>query len=166
MLEENKSFSILDYLEIAWRRKWLIISPFFVVIPVAIALCFLLPKIYKASTTILVIPQNIPDSFIRSTVTMNPSEYLNVISQQIMSRTRLKKVINEFALFSDSEKNIPIESLISMMRKNIEIDVQSNQQRGVSSFTLSYTGQHPRTVRLITNRLASLFIEENLRSNT
>ena len=166
MIEEKPIVSFIDYLEIAWRRKWLIILPFLVIIPISIALCFILPKIYRANTTILVIPQNVPDEFIRSIVTMNPSEYLNVVSQEIMSRTRLEKIINELSLFPDLVDTLPMETLIASMRENIEIDVQlgSNRRGGVSSFTISYIGKNPQAVMLTANRLSSLFIEENLKS--
>jgi len=164
MIEEEKSFSIVEYLEIAWRRKWFIITPFFLVIPIAVVLCFTLPKIYKASTTILVIPQNIPNDLVRSTVTMNPSEYLNVLSQEIMSRTRLEKIIHELSLFSNLKGKMLTEHMIGAMRSNIDIDVHTSQNRGVSSFTISYLGENPQQVAATTNRLASLFIDENLKS--
>jgi polysaccharide chain length determinant protein (PEP-CTERM system associated) len=163
-MEEEKTLTIIDYLEIAWRRKWLIIIPFLVIMPVAIAYCLKLPKIYKASTTVLVIPQKVPDSFIKSTVTMNPSEYLNVISQEIMSRTRLEKIIDELSLFPEQNKKVPIENLISIMRNNIDLDVHSSRSRSVSSFTISYQGKDPQAVMLTANRISSLFIEENLKS--
>jgi acyl-CoA dehydrogenase len=44
-----------------------------------------------------VLPQNVPDDFVKTTVTRNPSEYLNVLSQQIMSRTRLALIIKELS---------------------------------------------------------------------
>ncbi|MBW1855596.1 MAG: hypothetical protein JRJ00_13110, partial [Deltaproteobacteria bacterium] len=53
------------------------------------------------------------------------------------------------------------------MRKNIKIDVKASSSRrggGVSSFTITYTGESPQNVMLTANRLASLFIEENLKS--
>jgi polysaccharide chain length determinant protein (PEP-CTERM system associated) len=50
------------------------------------------------------------------------------------------------------------------MRANIEIDVHSSESRGVSSFTISYLDKDPQTVASTANRLASLFIEENLKS--
>ena len=164
MVEEEKSISVIDYLEIAWRRRWYIIIPFIVVMTITFTLCVMLPKIYKASTTILIIPQGVPDSFVKSTVTMNPSAYLNVISQEIMSRTHLEKVINELSLFPKMIEKTPMENLIASMRANIEIDVHSSESRGVSSFTISYLDKDPQTVASIANRLASLFIEENLKS--
>jgi len=111
-----------------------------------------------------VIPQNVPDAFVKSTVTMNPSEYLNVISQEIMSRTRLEKVIDELSLFPDLKDKIPIEDIIGSMRNNIELDVHNSRNREASSFTISYIGKDPQTVAPTANRLASLFIEENLKS--
>ncbi len=164
MPAENTTLNITDYLEIALRRKWLIILPILIVMPIAISLCFLLPKIYKATTTILVIPQKVPDAFIKSTVTMNPSDYLNVLSQQILSRTRLEKVINELSLSTDSAEKVPLDNMVARMRENIQIDIQTNRNKGVSSFTLSYLGSDPQTVMETTNRIASLFIEENLKS--
>jgi len=164
MVEEEKSVSVIDYLEIAWRRRWYIIIPFTLVMTITFTLCVTLPKIYKASTTILVIPQGVPDSFVKSTVTMNPSAYLNVISQEIMSRTRLEKVIHELSLFPEIINKVPMEKIIASMRANIEIDVHSNENRGVSSFTISYLDKDPQTVASTANRLASLFIEENLKS--
>ena len=162
---QNTNLSITDYLEIALRRKWAIILPFFIVMPIAIALCFLLPKVYKATTTILLIPQKVPDAFVKSTVTMNPSDYLNVISQQIMSRTRLEQVIKELQLFPQTVQVVPVENLVERMRNNIQVDVQTNRRNnGISSFTLSYLGSNPQRVMEATNRIASLFIEENLKS--
>jgi polysaccharide chain length determinant protein (PEP-CTERM system associated) len=161
----NTNLSITDYLEIALRRKWSIILPFFIVMPVAIALCFMLPKVYKATTTILVIPQKVPDAFVKSTVTMNPSDYLNVLSQQIMSRTRLEQVINELSLFPQTVQEVPVENLVEQMRNNIQVDIQTNRRtNGISSFTISYLGSDPQRVMEATNRIASLFIEENLKS--
>lgn len=162
--DTNSTLALAEYLEIALRRKWLIIIPLLVIIPIAIALCFVLPKIYKAETTILVIPQNIPDSFVKSTVTMNPSEHLSVISQEITSRTNLEKVIRKISpeLFN----KVGIDQIIAQMRSNIAIDVQQNRSSrtaSVSAFTISYQGKDPYQVAETTNLMAKLFIDENLR---
>lgn len=163
MQEENNVLSLVDYLEIALRRKWLVIIPLLVIIPIAIALCFVLPKIYKAETSILVIPQNIPDSFVKSTVTMNPSEYLSVISQEITSRTNLEKVIKKIS--PELINRMGTDQIIAQMRSNIEIDVQQNRSSrtaSVSAFTISYQGKDPYLVAETTNLMAKLFIDENL----
>lgn len=164
MPETEKPFDIHEYLELALRRKWYIIIPLVCSILVSFGVYKRLPKIYKASTLILVQPQRIPESYIRPTVTDSVGSRLNTISQEILSRTRLESVINEFNLYPDLQNKVPMEGIVEGMRKAVEVKVQENpRERIQNSFTISYEGKEPRTVMMVTNKLASLFIEENLK---
>ena len=40
-----------------------------------------------------------PENFVRPTVTADLNERLNMITQQILSRTRLERIIQEFNLY-------------------------------------------------------------------
>lgn len=157
-MPEGKLFNIQDYLAIGLRRKWYIIIPTVLSIFVAFGVYKYLPKVYKATTQILVQPQRIPESYVRSTLTDPVTERLNTISQEILSRTRLEMVINEFNIFPDLSNKIPMESIVEMMRRKIEVRVQRQ-----NSFSISFEHSDPRLVMLVTNKLASLFIEENLK---
>ena len=66
---------------------------------VTFVVAMFLPNRYRASTSILIIPQRVPENFVRSTVTADLNERLNMISQQILSRTRLEKIVQEFNLY-------------------------------------------------------------------
>src|SRR5512136_31734 len=48
----------------------------------------LLPDHYKASTTILVDPQKVPEKYVSPTVSSDPGQRLNTITQQVLSSTR------------------------------------------------------------------------------
>lgn len=157
-MPERKSLNIHEYLEMSLRRKWYIIVPFVISVIISFGVYKYLPKVYKATTLILVQPQRIPESYIRSTLTDSVIERLNTISQEILSRTRLEKIINEFNLYSDFFKNFHMEEIIEMMRKKIEVKVTRQ-----NAFTISFENEEPRTVMVVTNKLASLFIEENLK---
>ncbi|MGZ6203203.1 MAG: GumC family protein, partial [Thermodesulfobacteriota bacterium] len=107
----------------------------------------------------------VPENYIRSTITDSVVGRLSTISQEILSRTRLEKVIHEFNLYADIRNSAPMEAVVDTMRKAIEVKVenQSQSERAQNSFSISYEGREPRTVMMVTNKLASLFIEENLR---
>jgi polysaccharide chain length determinant protein (PEP-CTERM system associated) len=164
-MPEEKPFNIQDYLAIGLRRKWYIIIPLIVGVLVSFGVYKYLPKIYKSTTLILVQPQRVPESYVRPTITDSVVSRLNTISQEILSRTRLEKVIQEFNLFSEVRKNVPMEGFVEMMRSAIEVNVQTNPKsdRGHNSFSISFMGKDPKTVMMVTNKLASLFIEENLK---
>ncbi len=158
---------LLQYVDIALRRKWLIILPFCLAVAVTIVLCLKLPPVYRSETTILVEPQQVPENFVQSTVTGSVQDRLNTISQQILSRTRLESVIREYNLYPELQKTASMEEVINAMRDSIEIRVEERPnpygQPAAAAFKLAYEGREPETVQKVTNRLAMMYIEENLR---
>jgi polysaccharide chain length determinant protein (PEP-CTERM system associated) len=159
MINTEKSFNIHDYTEIFLRRFWYILIPFVVIMAAAALYAFSLPKLYRATTLILVTPQKVPENFVRPTVTSRIEDRLQSIGQEIMSRTRLELVIAEFKLYSEEAKSLSQEEIIELMRKNVQVEIRGKE----GYFTISYIGKDPKIVTLVTNKLASLFIEENLK---
>jgi len=164
-MEQEKTLNIHEYLAIGLRRKWWIIIPVIAAVFISYGVYKYLPKVYKATTLILVQPQRVPEAYVRPTNTETVSARLNTIGQEILSRTRLEKVIQEFNLYPDYRQRAPMEEVIETMRKSINVEVQARARddRSQNTFSLSHEGQDPRTVMLVTNKLASLFIEENLK---
>jgi polysaccharide chain length determinant protein (PEP-CTERM system associated) len=71
----------------------------------------------------------------------------------------LERIIKEFNLYSDKVNKLHMEEIVDMMRTKIEVKVQRQ-----NSFSISFEGRDPQTVMMVTNKLASMFIEENLKS--
>jgi polysaccharide chain length determinant protein (PEP-CTERM system associated) len=159
MINPNKPFNIHDYIEIFLRRIWYIVIPLVVVMIGAIFYAYSSPKLYRASTLILITPQKVPEAFVRPTVTSTIGERLQSIGQEIMSRTRLEQIISELKLYEEEAKSGSLEGIVELMRKNIEVEIKGRE----GYFTISYIGKDPKTVTVVTNKLASLFIEENLK---
>ena len=159
MINPEKSFNILDYIEIFMRRIWFIIIPLVIVLTGAVVYAVYSPKEYRATTLILVTPQKVPESFVRPTVTSKIEDRLQSIGQEIMSRTRLEQVISELKLYLEEAKSKSTEEIVERMRKNIQVEIKGKE----GYFTISYIGKDPRVVTMVTNKLASLFIEENLK---
>src|SRR5512136_888626 len=159
MINPAKSFNINDYIEVFLRRIWYVIIPFAIVVSAAAIYSFTAPQKYRASTLILVTPQKVPVDYVRPTVTSRIEDRLQSIGQEIMSRTRLEQVISEFKLYQGEAKSLASEEIIELMRKDTTVQIRGRE----GYFTISYTGKDPRTVTMVTNKLASLFIEENLK---
>ncbi len=159
MINNEKPSDIHDYIEIILRRIWYIVIPFVVLMTAAVVFALLLPKTYRATTLVLVTPQKVPENFVRPTVTSKIEDRLSSISQEIMSRTRLETVIAEFKLYAEQAKSLSKEEIVEKMRKNIQVEIKGKE----GFFSISYTGGDPKIVTLVTNKLASLFIEENLK---
>ena len=152
----GRKYTPEDILRLAWYHKWLIIAGIVVFATAAAVVAKRLPNEFKSETLILVIPQRIPDSYVRSTVTMRIEERLRSLSQEIFSRTRLETVISEFDLYPELRKTRPMESVVEYMRTKIVVDTVRDD-----AFKITYTAGAPRTAMIVTDRLASMFIDEN-----
>ncbi len=159
MINPEKSFSVHDYVEIFLRQIWYIIIPFAIILAGASVYAIISPKEYRATTLILVSPQKVPESFVRPTVTSKIEDRLQSINQEIMSQTRLEQVVSEFKLYPEEGKSKGKEEIVGLMKRNIKVELKGKE----GYFNISYTGKDPRTVMRVTNKLASLFIEENLK---
>jgi polysaccharide chain length determinant protein (PEP-CTERM system associated) len=149
-----------DFLEIFLQRKWQIIFSVLIVLFAGIVYCVVIPNQYRSSTTILIVPQRVPEKFVSSTVTYGVEERLAATSRQILSRTRLLEVVDELGLFPEERETVPPEIMAEMMRDRIGIDII----RGQDAFVLSFEHEDPQIAMSTASRLASFFIEENLRT--
>lgn len=156
----NKQYSVDTLLEVARRRKWLIILPAIVVAAGAAAVIYYLPNVYRSESLILVVPQRVPETYVRSTVTTRIEDRLQAISQQILSRTRLEQIVQDFNLYPRERANQELmEDIVEKMRsKDILIDIVKGD-----AFRVSYAADDPRVAMRVTERLASLFIDESYR---
>ena len=86
----GKQYSFDTLLQVVRRRAWLIVLPAILVAVIGAAIVYSLPNLYRSETLILVVPQRVPESYVRSTITARIEDRLQSISQQILSRTRLE----------------------------------------------------------------------------
>lgn len=151
--------------DLALRRWYVLAGPLVAALMVAVLLAVTLPRLYRSETTILVQPQDVPPSYVQPTVTYGVEERLQAMSQQILSRTRLLEIAGQYNLYPGL-KSSPEEDLVDRIRADIGLELGGKERRGnkeVQFFKLTYAYPQPETARQVLTRLASLFIEENLK---
>ena len=119
----------------------------------------LLPDHYKASTTILVDPQKVPEKYVSPTVSSDPAQRLTTITQQVLSSTRLQQIIDEMDLYPQLRGKMSREEIIEAMRQYITITVKQGSSSGLSAFTIEYEGSDAGQVARVANALAASFID-------
>ncbi len=156
----GKQYSFDTLVQIGRRRKWLVLLPALLVAGVAAGVIYHLPNVYRSETLILVVPQRVPESYVKSTVTARIEDRLQAISQQILSRTRLEQIVTDFNLYPKQRANHELmEDIVEQMRtRDIGIGVVKGD-----AFRVSFQADDPRVTVRVTERLASLFIDESLR---
>ena len=155
-------------LDILARRRWLGAALFLGVFAPALSFVASLPDTYKASTTVLVERQQVAESFLRPSVTEEVEMRLHAISEEVMSRSKLNDLIARFDLYSSARDKASPQALSDRMRRDITLDLKGVERTwdrgGTVSFSLGYRGRDPRKVADVTNALAALFVEQNLKT--
>lgn len=155
----------LSFARMLWKQ-WVLLLVTWAALSIAgIVVVMQLPTLYSAEAMILVESQKIPENLVASTVNAEIQDRLATIRQQILSSTRLQKVIDKFGLYSKEKAVMSREELIEAMRKDIKITLERGWTRNQpGAFRISYTGPGPEIVASVANELSSQFMEENMRT--
>jgi polysaccharide biosynthesis transport protein len=164
-----ESFSLDAILDVLRRRRWLAITLLSLGLTATVSFVLFLPSVYTGRAFVLVEGQQIPENFVRSTVTTAVETRIYTLSREILSRQRLESLINTFNLYEDLRSRAGMEAVIAQMRSDIGIEIRSVDLRGRAdaatvAFALTYSAPDPQKVATVTNALAAFYIEENLKA--
>lgn len=156
----GRKFTPADIGRILIRRGWLIAITLGLGAAASVVVAKKLPDQYRSETVIMLVPQRIPDSYVKATVTAKIEDRLITLQDQILSRSRLERIILEFNLYTKLRRTLPMEDVVQRMRDDIVTKVEGKDSL---SFRVSYISNDARTAQKATEKIASLFIEENTR---
>lgn len=161
--EQNpESFDLQHYLGIVRRRHLQFLIPLFVGWACVWGASWVLPPKYQSSTLILVEQPTMPKDYVTPNVSDDLQGRLQSISQQILSRTRLLRIIDKFSLYASDHAQRSDDQKVELMRKDIGIELVRDARSQISSFNVTYTSGDPNVAQQVTSELTSLFINENL----
>lgn len=165
---QTRSLSLQDYWEVLSRRRWCWMGPLFLCGLLGFAVAQRWPLVYRSEALILVEQQRVPEQYVTPNVIANLRTRLDGMTKQILSRTTLQRIIEQFNLYPWERARVTTDEVVDKMRRHISVElVQTQGQRGdLTGFRIYYSAPSPQTAQRITNELTSLFIDENLRART
>jgi uncharacterized protein involved in exopolysaccharide biosynthesis len=170
-MEQVQDFTQIK--EILQRRKHWLIWPFLAIAAVAGIVSLMLPNTYQSSATILIQNQQIPPTLVPSTVTTFADQRIQTITQEVMSRSKLLKLVDKYNLFREKREKLAAEDLVEGMRKRIHIEPikaemgtkpAANSPVMIIAFSLAYEDEDARKAQAVANEIASYYMEKNLES--
>jgi polysaccharide chain length determinant protein (PEP-CTERM system associated) len=164
----GKKYNLGEIARILRRRAWLLTLPPALGLFIALVVSAFLPNLYQSDMLIAVVPQRVPDSYVRTTVTLRTEERLEALSTQVTSRTIIEQLIREFDLYRPERAKLPLEDVVELMRSNIDVQPEAPRRgpRGpepLHAFHVRFTYTEPNVAAKVTQRLGSLFVDQNAR---
>jgi succinoglycan biosynthesis transport protein ExoP len=144
------------------RRRWSVLLPPALATLATLFALSRIPNRYSSEATLLVVQQQVPERYVLPTTTTDIGEALQATTEEVLSRTRLLAIIDEFGLYAKERSRSP-EGLLELMRRDINIKpLESSAGKDVNSFKISFIANNPQLSQEVTSKLTSLFIQQNL----
>jgi succinoglycan biosynthesis transport protein ExoP len=160
-IEEPTQPDFDRYLDLVRRRHIYFLVPVFVGWLLVWGSSWILPASYKSSTLILVEQPTMPQSYVAPNVNENLQDHMQSITQQILSQTRLKMIVDKLNLYADATSKSP-DDKVEALRKDIDVDlVKDPRNQEIHAFRVSFSAHDPVMAQKVTNELTQLFIAEN-----
>src|SRR5579862_6181612 len=121
--EKSEGFDLQRYLGVVRRRHLYFLVPLFLAWAIVWGVSWVLPPRYQSSTLILVEQATMPKDYVTPNINDDTQERLQSITQQILSRTRLLKIIDQFNLYSSQHGAPSPDDKLARMRKDIDIEL-------------------------------------------
>jgi polysaccharide biosynthesis transport protein len=167
---ENEESSLPETLDklvgLLKRRRWWILAPACLVALLSSAYVMKLPDRFKSEATLVYVPQQVSQKYVEPSINSGPDEAIQSMTREILSRTRLLGIIEEFGLYEKERQRLPPEMVAEKMRED-DVEIAPLDQvpgREVRAFKISFSAGSAQLAQTVTSRLTSLFIEENLRT--
>ena len=148
-----------SYVEIFFRRKWLLITPTALLCGLFLAYSFTIPSKYRTSTIVLVEEEKVSNPLIAGlALSTSVRDRLETIVKILLSRPLLEQVVSELNLDEGVMKNpMAYEDLINSLRLSISVQLIAGGILKVSA-----EDRDPVICQKVANTITTLFIKHNL----
>ena len=172
-VQANQSAIVLlrEYIDMARRRKWVIIGTIVMGLAAAWTYCLIAPKLYRSEAMVLAEEPKIAESYVQGVVEHNLEQRIFVIQRQVTSHGLLGAAVKEFNLYPEINEEYGLDAAIGVLADAVTVEMVAKERRGnfigrsgIDAFTIAFLHEDPGTAMKVTDWLASKFLEENLRS--
>jgi polysaccharide biosynthesis transport protein len=168
----NSQLTYDDLKSFLRRRRTLCLVTFSVIFAGAVILAIALPPVYRSQATIRITEQQISEDYIKSVSDISPEERLQRLTSTIMRHTEMKRIIEKYHLYPKLQAQGMITEAVQQIKKDIKIEPTTteviNPRSGrtipiTSALTLSFQGVNPEQVKNVTQELANLYVEQDIK---
>ncbi|MGA9472187.1 MAG: Wzz/FepE/Etk N-terminal domain-containing protein [Terriglobales bacterium] len=179
-MADTRELTMDDYLAMARRRLKVVIVPLLIAPIAGVLVSYAFPPKYTSTSQVLVEGQKVPDAYVHSVVTTDFTQRVETLKNQILSTSRLQPMIQGLDLAKPGDETsklmddiratfqvspAPMTSMSAAAAAAPQVRKKlTATDEPVPVFNVSYTDSNPGRAQKITNAMASLMLEENLKS--
>jgi len=161
--QSSEGFDLQRYVGIVRRRHMHFLLPLLAGWLVVWGASWVLPPRYRSSMSILVEQPTMPRDYVTPNVNDDLQNRMQSLTQQILSRSRLLRIIDQLHLYPDPHGRLTADDKVEQMRKDIgEPEMLRDGMGRINAFNVGFQSRDPHVAQQVTSELTNLFINENL----
>ena len=166
---EDQGFDPKLLLEMISRQWRVITTVACLLLCVAALVAYAWPPTYRSTATILVEAQQIPQEYVRSTITTFADQRIQIISQTALARANLLDLIERYRLYPRLRSFETNDELVLRIRSAINVvPVTANSSgRGgeavTIAFRVSFDYDEPQITQRVAGELTTLYLNANVK---
>jgi uncharacterized protein involved in exopolysaccharide biosynthesis len=158
----DSGFTITWALALLRRHTRLATVVFGAVLASSATFAMSLPDMYRSTTTVLVEHPGTAEGVGKSLIAVEFETRLQMISQEVLSQTRLMALMDRFDLYPELRMLGEDAGAVERLRRDIQVKLTRVEGgRRTVAFSIVFHWRHPETVARVANALASFYVEEN-----
>ena len=166
----RRALDVEDYIDILRRHKGWIFGPFLLTLVASVVGVYLWPDRYESVAVVKIVPQQVPQNMVQSTITQDMADRINSMATTVLSRNVLTTIINNFDLYPSERKRLPTDDVVEhVCGRTLHINpiMAGSNGRNVPAFTVQFSYADRMLANKVVQNVADRFIAENLtnRSN-
>ena len=158
-----------DYLGVVKRRGNLFFGIIAAVVLVGVAIAYRVPPQYQSTGVLLAEVPDISDKVVRSTVANFPEERVRIVTQRVLTKENLLRIIEENKLYPElsaapAEARKAFRDHLDLSAEDPEIlesIMGTTKPAGAMAFSVSFLDPSPTVARDVANDLVELYLKEN-----
>ena len=154
----NVAYQLYVWLDVAWRRRYVIAIPFLIMPIIGFAVGLVSPKTYTAHTSMLIQETSKLNPFLEDfAVSAMLKERLSALQTLLHSRHVLYKVAVDRGLIDEKSSKVEQDRAIYLLSSSLRMEMS-----GKDLIRIQYTASDPEVIEPILQTLSGYFIEQLL----
>ncbi len=170
-MQDPKTRTAEDYLQMAKRQRWVILSTVFVCWAIVWIVGWVLPSSYQSVAVIAIQPQQVSPNLVEPNTLETAETELADVENKVLNAPRLQGIIDQYHLYPRHSglRGLfdPSDPVRQMQQKDIQIIAlpglaqKDNNRMTLTAFQISYTAHSPGLAQAVNRELTDQFVHEN-----
>ncbi len=154
---------IVLHIRAMWRYRWYAMAAAWILVCLGWVVVFRTPTIYTAKANIYVDTSTVLKPLLKGlAVEKNNTEYIRVVTRELVSRPNLKEVASIVGLDQQAKTPRQLDAVLTSLERSVRVQRKKVGREYTDFFIITYSNKNPQHAEQVVGALIDLFSEKTI----